>query len=188
MLLSHHTPPVVALIIIGVAVWAIYAAFGWLMTRGGTASEEAGQIIYSLRPGMRILSYASLLFGLWLLWCAVSPRQETEMRLIELFFGIVCAGGGAFILSTKMILDEAGIHYVRWPNKRTTIAWESLDHYEVVVNTRQVTSTFYYLRPKDGESIVVTDNAYNAEDLMTRIKARHPLPQQPYKRRKWYGG
>lgn len=188
MLFSHHFRPVVELAIIGVAVWAIYIAFGWLLTRGGAASEESGQVIYRLRPAMRIFSYAFLLLGLWLLWCALSPRQETDLRIIELFFGVICSGGGAFILSTKMVLNEAGIHYIRWPNKRTTITWESLDHYEVVVNTRQVPNTFYYLRPKEGESIVFSDNTYNATDLMTRIKARHPLRQQPYKRRKWYGG
>jgi hypothetical protein len=171
---------------VALGIWILCTGVRRLLLLGGLASEEAGQVVYRLRPGIRILSYAFLLWGIGNLAYVWSNRHDLFLCCIQFLFGLACVYGGAFILSTRMVLDETGLHYFRWPNKQTTITWASMDHYETMTD-RYGISTVYFFRPTIGESIGVTDTAYDIKDLMSRIQSRHPLREHPYKRRKWYG-
>ena len=185
--MSHVTHTVLLYGGVALAVWAFCTGVRRLMLLGGPASEEAGQVIYRLRPGVRFLSYAYLLLGIGMLSYVWSNRYDLFLCSVQFLFGLACVYGGAFILSTRMVLDENGLHYFHWPNKQTTITWSSIDHYETMTEHYGI-STVYFFRPTEGKSIGVTDTAYDVKDLLSRVQARHPLHEKPYKRRKWYGG
>lgn len=169
-------------------LWILLIGFQWLMSRGGAPTEESGQIMYRLRPGMKILSYGFVFVGLYLLFRTWPDRQNHALCGIEIGFGLLCVMGGTFILSTRMVVDDVGLHYFRWPNKQTTISWSALDHYEVLQNSQAMAITYFFRSANGENSIGVTDIAYDLADLMARVQAHLPLREEPYKRHYWYGG
>lgn len=93
----------------------------------------------------------------------------------------------AYAFTTYLVLDEAGLRYHRPWRKDMAIPWPDFVHYEVLNNPRAATST-YYLRSRTGVTIPIADTSHNIADIIVRIQARRPFPEQPYQRRAWYGG
>lgn len=171
------------------AAGVIYAGFRWLITHGSRSATKQRSTVYDLRPRMRLLAYLFVLTGCGLAWAAMDALRAHNSGNAAIYacVAVVSLAGGLFILSCRMVIDDTGLHYSRWPRQHTTIPWSSLTHYEVMSSSRAA-SRVYYFRSSDGETIGVIDTAFEASDLLRRVRARSGIEQQPYTRRHWYGG
>ena len=186
-------PKPVSLFLIVVFILIVGAVSSWLFTHGGAPDEENGVVNYPLRPATRILAtliglsgLAAIGFGVWALR---TPRDLWWM--LKVFGGAGLVMSALFILSARLWLDEAGLHYRRGFKRLTTIGWHEFNHYETMVNSdwrTNMSSRTIFFRSVDANSIPVQEAGYAVDDLLRRIQARTHLKEQPYKRRHWYGG
>jgi hypothetical protein len=188
MLLSKAMNLFILLVLSGLAACLISWVF-WLFFRFGGVPEERGlSIHYRLKPMMRFLLMVLACAGIAGLWFGTRQLLHgLPVGLISICLGVIAIAMVVMTAGHEIILDEQGIRSRSAICQDKIIAWNDLTHVEKLYNTRAVTNN-YYFRSSQGITIVVGDSSFDASDLLQRIRARRPLSEQPYKRRKWYGG
>jgi len=189
MLMTKATNPVFAILIVGLIVLFVPWSFAKLFSIGGSPEETGTTVHYRLKPVMRFLLLAFAVAGIAGLWSGVQGIRHgsTSYGIIWIVIGAAAIAMTSISIGREIILDGQGIHSHSAVCRETTIAWNDLSHVEKLYNRRSVTIN-YYIRSSQGTTIAVGDSSFNTSDLLQRIRTRHPLPERPYQRRKWYGG
>lgn len=164
--------------------WAIKSLF----SLGGEPKESGATVHYRIKPMMLAIFWMIALAGLAAIWSGVGDVRSDHIAPGFFLIVIGVAGIGLVIMGqNEIILDQVGIHSRSPFFGETVIAWNDLSHFERFYNSRAVTTT-YFFRSKTGTSIGAGDSSFDTADLLRRIQTHHALEEQPYKRRKWYGG
>jgi hypothetical protein len=187
MSLGKTTNLLIPFVLGGLTAYLISWLFKRLF-RFDAAPEERGlSTHYRFKPMMRFLLATLACTGIAGLWFGTrqSLHGTTAPGVISICLGIAAIAMVIMTTGHEIILDEQGIHSHSLICPDNLIAWADLSHVEKFYNTRAVT-TNYYIRSTKDTTITIGDS-FNVDDLLRRIRVRHPLPERPYKRRRWYG-
>lgn len=159
-----------------------------LLVLGGQSQSLGGSIKFQLKPAMRGLLSIGGTLGIVAVWSGIEHALEKDFiwGLIYIAIGAVCLAALVMITS-EITIDDFGIHFRMFLYAETLIEWDDLSHFERFYNGRAVTTTLF-IRSKSGKSIGAGDTSFDTVSLLREINSRHPLHEEPYKRRHWYGG
>jgi hypothetical protein len=146
---------------------------------------------YLTRAALRVVVALLLSSGLALIWFGIDRVLDDDaiIGITALTFGsFLDVFGLAIANQTEVTLDRNGVRSRQVFGRNRAISWIDLQHVETRINARTAGGTIYYLRGSTGTTIVLTDLAFDATDLLGRIRQRRALAEVPYQRRHWYGG
>lgn len=168
---------------------ALLLGLRWIFSLDEDVSRLQGVEYIAQRAVMRWIEPIFMLAGSGLIVggaCSFS-MDDTEW-LWAVLFGIVFCGITGFSANTHLWLDEQGMHYRSGVGRVQTIAWKSLEHYEVrLVSDNEGGDTYYYdFYSSEGGSISVSKSMYDVDRLLTKVAAHTDVPQRPYRKRGWF--
>jgi len=141
--------------------------------RAKANEEGTGYTVYRVRLAARL---PAALFGLLL---GADFVREVHLHEPLRWFALVLLELTVLVLlPQRIVLDDQGIHSFRFLHRPLTISWSDLED----VKTRGTKSNFfsdatYRFRSATGTSIAVDEWAFETDDLLRRVRLRHPCPE-----------
>ena len=169
--------------------------FAALVSHGGLPRQDRNQfgpvLIYPLRPGLAALLLAGLLFSVYALAInlpAALHGQFHALHPLPLALAAFLLPLSLLLFTRTLNLDEQGLHRRDILLGTTTITWPDLHHVERYASRSSGKDTFFLRSASTRTTITVPEMTYNTTHLLAEIRKRIPLPEQPRRRRHWYGG